>query len=57
MFNLYNTSKETKIENDFDEEYTIKKRNEKLNISQFIYSIFNDKNILMRKNMINLIIF
>lgn len=57
IINLYGTSDMTKIEDDFDEEYNKKLRNEKLSISQFIYSIFNDKTILMRKNMINLIIF
>ena len=45
VINLYGTSDVTKIGDDFDEEYNKKLRNEKLSISQFIYGVFNNKNI------------
>ena len=46
IINLYGTSDMSKIEDDFDEEYNKKLWSEKLSISQFIYSVYNNKNIL-----------
>ena len=46
IINLYGTSDMSKIEDDFEEEYNKKLWSEKLSISQFIYNVYNNKNIL-----------